>query len=112
VGGTDGSHELATAEVYDPATGATTKTEPLAAARQSQFAARPAGVDRVLIAAGTANGKSVDSAEFFVPARNAFEPAPEIEAGQKVGRILTIGLLGADASLRAARSYLLPPREN
>ena len=61
--------------------------------------------DRVLIAAGTAEGRSVNSAEFFVPSRNAFEPAMESANGESGDPSISIGTLNPDATVRAVKSY-------
>src|SRR5436309_10799090 len=106
-GGTDGPHELASAEVYDPSTGNLLPTEPLAAPRQNHIAVRPADSDIVLIAGGKAAGKAVDSAEFFVLSRNAFEAAPETATQEKGGRTITVASLNRDATVRAVRTYRL-----
>jgi hypothetical protein len=104
-GGTDGLRDLASAELYDPATGNVEPTEPLAAPRQNHVAARPADNDSVLIAGGSAAGRAMDSAEFFVPSRNAFEAAPETAAGENGRRTITIGILNRDATVRTVRTY-------
>jgi len=103
-GGTDGTHELASAEVYDPATGGIAPAGPLAFP-QNHIAVRPAQTSRVLIAGGTAGGRQVTSAELFTPAENAFEPASEVDDRDSATRAISIGILGSDATLRAVKTY-------
>jgi hypothetical protein len=107
VGGTEGRGELASAELYDLGTDTSTPTEPLAAARQGHLAIRITGSDRVLIAVGTARGRMVESAEYFVPSRNAFEPAPESTASapDDARVTITIGLLSPEGAVRMETTY-------
>ena len=104
-GGTDGTHELASAEVDDPATGGIAPAGPLAFPRQNHIAVRPAQTSRVLIAGGTAGGRQVTSAELFTPAENAFEPASEVDDRDSATPPISIGILGSDATLRAVKTY-------
>jgi len=91
--------------VYDPATGEIVPAGPLAAPRQNHIAVRPAQTGRVLIAGGTAGGRQVASAELFTPAENAFEPASEVNDRDNATPAISIGILGSDATLRAAKTY-------
>src|SRR5439155_12162043 len=74
-GGTNGSSELSSAEVFDPATGEISPTEPLASPRQNHIAVRGRNSQNVLIAAGTTAGERASSAEFFIASQGAFAPA-------------------------------------
>jgi len=78
----------------------------MAAARQGHIAIHLAGSDRVLVGAGTAHGRAVESAELFVLSRNAFAPAPEAAsvAGDP-GPTITIGMLGPDGNIRTEKTY-------
>ena len=102
------SHVLASAELVGPATGDVQAAGSLAAPRQNHIAPRPAGRHRVLVAAGTAEGQAVNSAEFFVPLRNTFEAALEAPAENRTGLTVTIGILNSDASIRAAKTTRFP----
>ncbi len=104
--GTNGSGELSSAELYDPATETSTLSEPLAGPRQGHIAIRIPASDRVLIAGGTARGRTVESAEFFVPSRNAFEPAAAAAPGAAdAGVTITVALLGPDGTVRTAKTW-------
>ena len=103
-GGTDGSGELASADVYDAATGRTTPAEPLAAARQGHIAIRVPGSDQVLIAAGTATGRVLDSGEIYSPSLNAFRPAADA-AGEGAVATITVGIFGPDMKIRASKTF-------
>ena len=50
----------------------------------------------------------MNSAEFFVPSRNAFEAALETPAENRTGLTVTIGMLNPDASIRAAKTIRFP----
>jgi len=78
----------------------------MASPRQGHIAIHIAGSDSVLIAAGTARGRAVESAEFFVLSRNAFEQATEAASGgEDAGPTITIGMLEPDASVRREKRY-------
>jgi hypothetical protein len=112
-GGTDGASELASAEIYDPTSSQTTPAEPLGAARQGQIAIRVPGSDQVLIAAGTAAGRVLDSGEVFVLSLNAFRPAADA-GGEDAVATITVGIFGPDMKIQASRAFRIhaaPPRQ-
>ena len=104
-GGSDGTRDLASAELYDPATGNITITEPMASPRQAPMALNPRGQDRPLIAFGIPKDQPLASAEFFVPSQNAFVPAAELANGQRARRILTIGSIAPDGTVRSRKRF-------
>jgi large repetitive protein len=106
-GGTDGSSELASAELFDPATGEISPTEPLASPRQNHIAVRLGSSENVLIAAGTTAGRPANSAEFFMDSQGAFALADE-GSGEGKSRSITIGVIGANGTVRSAKTYRVP----
>ena len=111
-GGTDGTSELASAEIYDAATGRTAPAAPLGTARQGQIAIRVPGSDQVLIAAGTAAGRVLDSGEVCSLSLNAFRPAAD-DGGEGAVTTITVGIFGPDMKIRASRAFRIhaaPPR--
>ena len=105
-GGSDGSADLATSEIFDPRSGEFTAAAPLRTARQGHMAVIMPGNGRVLIAGGTGAGQAVDDAEVFVPWRGAFEPIAPGAAGG--GSSIGIGRLDRNGKLVSSRRYGSP----
>jgi hypothetical protein len=53
-----------------------------------------------------AAGRALDSAEFVVPSRNAFEAVPEAATRETGGRTVTVGILNRDATSRAKTYHM------
>src|ERR1035438_10164728 len=77
---------------------------PLGTARQGQIAIRVPGSDQVLIAAGTAAGRVLDSGEVYSLSLNAFRLAAD-EGGEGAVATITVGIFGPDMKIRASRAF-------
>jgi hypothetical protein len=107
-------HELASAEVFDPATGGFTPVGDMGTPRV-RAAAAPLPDGRVLVAGGNNGSSRLSSAEVFNPSTNAFTPvgdmtaerAREAAAPLPGGRVLLAGgAAGANAAaLRSAEVF-------
>jgi hypothetical protein len=91
-------HELASAEVFNPATGAFTPVGDMGVPRVRAFAA-PLPDGRVLVAGGNDGATRLASAEAFNPATNGFTPVGDMETDRARaaaaplldGRVLIVG---------------------
>jgi hypothetical protein len=118
-------HYLASAEVFNPATGAFTPVAGMGVARVRAFAASlPDG--RVLVAGGNNGSTRLSSAEVFNPVSGAFTPVSDMEgdlaraaaAPLPDGRVLIAGgtngapLPGAEAGPALASAEIFNPATN
>jgi Galactose oxidase, central domain len=111
----EGTPPVATAEIYDPRTGAFTEAGKLAVPRGGNIAVRLAD-GRVLIAGGCLGSRTyTGSVELFDPASNTFQPGPampEPRCGAAAvlladGRVLvTGGEIGREQGIASALVYL------
>jgi uncharacterized delta-60 repeat protein len=113
IGGSDGSKELASVELYDPATGTFSPTGSLATPRDD-FTATALSDGRVLVAGGqtdvTSTLECLASTELYDPATGTFSPTGSMTAarcGQTAtalsdGRVLMAG--GQDAGFNVTAS--------
>ena len=106
-GGSDGSAELASAEVFDPEVKEFSPTAPLRAPRQGHLLVVIKNNGRVLAGGGFAGGRPVEQAEYFIPWRGIFEPAASGPAGRE-GEAVTIGCLNGQGRLTSTRMYVSP----
>jgi hypothetical protein len=106
-GGSDGSTELASAEIFDPEANEFSSTAPLRTARQGHLAVVVPNNGRVLLAGGFRARQPVQEAEVFVPWRGAFEAAVA-SAGRRQGEVVAIGSLNGDGKLVSTRTYVSP----
>ena len=77
----------------------------LSGPRQNHIAIRSRETGNVWVTRGTAAGKRLDTAEFFISPDMSFQPAAEIASGDNSVPSITIGILNADATLRRAKTY-------
>ncbi len=111
-GGVIGATALASAELYNPATGIFTITGSLATARQRATATMLAN-GTVLIAGGTNTSGSLASAEIYDPASGSFRATGSLTSARSHatatlladGRVLLAGGISASASLASAELY-------
>jgi hypothetical protein len=112
-GGTDGTNALASAELYDPATGQFASIGALGFARYGHSATL-LGDGRVLIAGGVdSNGQSLPVCELFYPAWSGFGPAASLAPAVAWhvasllddGRVLIAGGVAGQTVQAAAQIY-------
>jgi hypothetical protein len=118
VGGVDGSANLATAEIYDPATGRFTSVVPMPGAR-STHAAALLGDGRVLVAGGQSDRTTLlATALTFDPVRNVWRDAGRLDAAKYKlalaplpdgGALLIGGQTGDDRAARVSRTERYDP---
>ncbi len=77
VGGSDGTSDLATAEIFDPASQSFFATGGLQTPRSGHTAVLLPNNNQVLIAGGQSAGTAVASAELYADWRDGFLSAPE-----------------------------------
>ena len=106
-GGSDGSAELASAELFDPEVNEFSPTAPLRTPRQGHLLVVIRNNGRVLAGGGFAGGRPVEQAEYFIPWRGIFEPAASSPAGRE-GEVVTIGRLSGQGRLTSTRTYVSP----
>ena len=102
----------ASAEIYDPRTGAWMFTGAMAGPR-FQHAAAPLPDGRVLVAGGFAFGRELETAEIFDPATGRWIPAPSMSemrqaptaTALKDGRVLLAGGFNSCCSIATAEVY-------
>jgi hypothetical protein len=118
-------HYLASAEVFNPATGAFTAVNDMTVARV-RAAAAPLADGRVLVAGGNNGSTRLSSAEVFTPATGAFTPVNDMGAARARaaaapladGRVLIAGgtngvpLPGAEAGPALATAEVFNPATN
>ena len=115
-GGNDGSNLLATAELYNPATGTWTPTGPMHTARQFQAAVLlPSPSGKVLVAGGNGLNGFLASAELYNPATGTWSATGSMHAVRafhtatvlESAKVLVAG--GADGGLVLASAELFDP---
>lgn len=106
-GGSDGTTDLASAEVLDPESGASTSTAALGRARQGHLAVLIPDNGRVLIEGGVPAAAATGTAEFYVPWRGVFEPAAAGAAGRG-GKSIIMGRVDANGKLISTATYASP----
>lgn len=112
VGGRDASGPLATAELYDPATGTSKATGSLAAPRFAHTATMLRN-GKVLIVGGSNGAGYLASAELYDPASGTFSPAGALAAPRAAhtatllpdGRVLVAGGAAGGPALKDAELY-------
>jgi hypothetical protein len=119
VGGADGEHggtALASAELYDPATGSWSATGPLGVARRFHAAVLVSG-GKVLVMGGLdASGNLLTSAELYDPATGSWSATGAMGVGRAwhsatplgSGRVLVVGGAGIDQALGASAELYDP----
>ena len=95
-GGADGASDLATAELFDAATGRSESLPSMSVARKGHLAIRPPGSDSVLI-----GGADSETAEVFEPATGKFSAAT-------AGTTVTLASIDANGKPRHVKSWNLP----
>jgi len=108
VGGTNGSEELASAEIFDSASGEAESVGSLTTARQNHVAIRSRRSGSLLIASGSRKGSTVGSGEFFSVTTRTFGTATELHSAESGKATITLGILNADATIRASKTFQDP----
>ena len=102
VGGSDGTNDLASAEIFDPATSRSSRPARCRRARSGHIAVLLPNNNQVLIAGGMSAGAAVASAELYADWRDGFSPTPNPMSAPRSGGIAG-GLAAARPGVRRRR---------
>jgi len=104
-GGTDGSKELNSAELFNPATGKSEGTGDLSKARSSHLAIHPKASENVLIAAGSCGSENCPTAELYSPRDRVFTAAVAHSSDDPKVATVTVANLDAGGKVVSMKTW-------